>query len=156
MRARPGNLCMSEAVPFGQQWTYHTDRPIDMVLSKDYFLGERYKFRVGDELRVCQIVDGRVRERVDAFIIENEGPVFEMALGERVVFPDKRKRPELTTSAPSGERFIGANGTVRWNPGRKVHEVFEGDAIVAATTDKQLAWDMATGAVPLPAEKEAA
>lgn len=157
MRARTGNLCMAEAVPFGQKWTYHTDRPLDMVLSPDYFKAERYKLRVGDELRVCRIVEDRVREMVDLLIIENSDPVFEMVeVGERREFPDVRKRVSPVDHAPRGERYIGANGSVRWNPGRKVHEVFEGDKLVAASQDKDLAWEMARGSVPLPALEEAA
>jgi hypothetical protein len=54
--------------------------------------------------------------------------------------------------APGGGRedYVTADATVRWNLGKKMHEVLIGDAVVYATPDKDLAHRIAAGDEPIP------
>lgn len=61
IRAKPGNLVMSEAVPHCQQWTYHGEHSIKAMLGDGYFQSVKDMIRTGDMLRLVQIKDDRVQ-----------------------------------------------------------------------------------------------
>lgn len=115
-RAIPGHMCMAEAVPFGQRFTYHTEHGLDAVLAPGYFLTVRSYFETGDEVRVVRIADGRVDAIVDLMAVEVRpdhlelrqlGPVIDVG-APYVTAPTKKptakrrtaKKPDGAPSSP--------------------------------------------------------
>ena len=70
MRAFPGRLCMSEAVPWGQSFNYHSGHPLSVVLQPDYFVSVRNMLRPGDQIRAVHVERNRVRAMIDLLVVE--------------------------------------------------------------------------------------
>jgi hypothetical protein len=54
LRARPLDVCMSDAMPFAQRWTCRTTWPLADVLNEQYFLNLRQILRAGDTIRISR------------------------------------------------------------------------------------------------------
>ena len=54
LRARPSDICMSDAMPFQQHWEYRTTWPIKDVLHDKFFLSLRAQLRAGDGINICR------------------------------------------------------------------------------------------------------
>lgn len=149
LRALPTQLCMAEAVPWGQRYNYHTRHPVEMVLDPQYFLPVRGQLRPGDEIRVCRVVDGRVRQLFDLLVVQATPDLEMHMLGQIIEIPDRAPPPAPKVDLPD-ERYIGSNGRVQWNVGKRMFDVFDGAALVHETADKAEAWRVAQGEQPLP------
>ncbi len=53
-RAKSGDLCMSDAMPWQQSWQYRTCLPIADVVNDDFFRSVQSMLRAGDSITVCQ------------------------------------------------------------------------------------------------------
>jgi len=58
-------------------------------------------------------------------------------------------KPAAPEVEPPREEYVREDGQVKWNPGKKVHEVIVDDAVVFSSAVKQEALDVATGATSL-------
>ena len=54
LRARPLDVCMSDAMPFSQAWCCKTTWPLADVLNDEYFLNLRQTLRAGDTIRISR------------------------------------------------------------------------------------------------------
>lgn len=115
VRAKPGNLVMSEAVPHCQQWVYHCDHSIEDMLSEGYFRSVKDMLRTGDMLRLVQIADDRVQRTVQLMIVaggRSAGGVEFQVMGEIQNFPDPSevglhvKRGQRCFKAMNGDEMV--------------------------------------------------
>lgn len=53
-RARPADLCMSDAMPWQQHWEYRTTLPLADILHERFFLPVRTTLRPGDSVTFCR------------------------------------------------------------------------------------------------------
>ena len=53
-RCKDGDICMSDAMPFGQHHEVRTTYPIDECLHPRYFLNVRGRFRAGDRINMVR------------------------------------------------------------------------------------------------------
>lgn len=51
---KPGNMIMSEAVQFGQKWTYYNDHDMEEMTEPEYFKSHQ-GIKVGDEIRINKV-----------------------------------------------------------------------------------------------------
>ena len=70
LKAKPGNLVMAEAMPFGQHHTYHDVYPVEMMLDQRFFASLRSNLRAGDLIRLVSVRDDRVIEEIDAVVVQ--------------------------------------------------------------------------------------
>lgn len=54
LRAKPGDICMSDASPFQQHWEYRTVYPLAGILNDRFFLPLRDQLRAGDSVTICR------------------------------------------------------------------------------------------------------
>lgn len=159
----PRNLAMGDGVPHGRQWTYISAHPMPEMLGERYFLDQRTMFLPGDTLRVVEMraealntPENRVLSYIDLLVVRADRQGLELRPEHDIVQVPLRTDDPKAAAQWGTERYIGANGDVKWNPGRKHYEVFEGKTVVATTTDKDRAWQIAKGEAPLPETEEAA
>lgn len=124
-RAKPGNLCMAEAVPFGQRYNYHGDIPVKDMLHKQFFMPVRNHFRPGDTVRLVRVEGDRVVEFGDAIVVQvtresvdvcADGPVHKIpaTVAEEAPLPEtSRAAPDLFWKKGFGcFQVLDAKGTV--------------------------------------------
>lgn len=63
LRAKPGDLCMSDAMPFCQHHEYRTGYPLAEVLHDRFFLPMRGQLYGGDSITICQFEKDHVGRR---------------------------------------------------------------------------------------------
>lgn len=159
----PGHLAMGESVSRGQRWTYASAHPMSEMLEPRYFLAQRAMLRPGDTIRIIELRDkdlnasgNRVLAYVDMLVVESSGDTLTLRPEHDVVtVPTKDEAPAKPT-AWSTERFIKSDGDVKWNNKAQVHEVFESGVVVAACKNKEEAWRIATGELPIPQPEDEA
>lgn len=132
-RAKPGNFCMAEAVPFGQRFNYHGEIAVKDMLHPQFFLPLRTHFRAGDSIRLVQVVDDRVAEYSDAIVIQvtregvevrADGPVHRIpAAAEEAPLPE--------TSQPAPEGLYPKNIFGAW------HVMHDGHSVVGDLPAKE-------------------
>ena len=71
-RCKPGQLVMSEAVPFGQQWTYYSQHPMEEMLDPKYFISQIGQLRTGDVLNILRVINNQVTEYVKVLVASSE------------------------------------------------------------------------------------
>lgn len=160
----PGHLAMGESVSRGQRWTYASAHPMSEMLGDRYFLAQRTMLRPGDTIRVIELRDkdlnasgNRVLAYVDMLVVESSGDTLSLRPEHDVVTIPAKDEAPAKRETWAVERFIKSDGDVKWNNKAQVHEVFEDGAVVAASKDKEEAWQIATGKLPIPQpEAEAA
>ena len=76
-RCKPGDVCMSEAMPFAQSWEVRTTYPLDECIKNPSFLmNVRSFFRAGHRINLCR------------YVSETWGEVIEVCDGLRVRLVD--------------------------------------------------------------------
>lgn len=154
MRVKPQNMYMCEATSFGQRWTCATTDPLIAALTDEYFLPMRSQLYAGDEIRVCEVTSmdrhtARVLRWVDLLVVEAAMDRVEtMPIGDVRDVPEAA--PQATAASEPDERYITGDGEVRWNLGKKVHEVVLAGEVIASSPDKDEACRIARGELPLP------
>lgn len=80
LRARPLDVCMSDAMPFAQRWACKTTWPLADVLNDEYFLNLRQTLRAGDTIRISRFDrmdsndrDARLLETCEVIVVSS-GP----------------------------------------------------------------------------------
>lgn len=96
---KPQNLVMAEAVPFGQRWTYHSEHPIEEMITSEYYKVETHRFRVGDDIRALEIQGGEVVAFSDMLIVAVNPIKFEFIQPPRQV-----KQKAKTVEVVQGDR----------------------------------------------------
>lgn len=159
----PRHLAMGESVSRGQRWTYASAHPMSEMLGERYFLAQRTMLRPGDTLRIIELRDGdlnassnRVLAYVDMLVIESGGDILSLRPEHDVVTVPGKDEAPAKRETWAVERFIKSDGDVKWNNKAQVHEVFEGGTVVAASKDKEEAWRIATGELPIPQREDEA
>lgn len=69
LRAKPGDLCIADAMPFQQHHEYRCTHPIADVLHDKFFLPLRGQLYPGDAITICRF-DKIDAQRRDAKLIE--------------------------------------------------------------------------------------
>lgn len=142
MRYLPQNLAMGEAAPVCQSWSYAATHPMEVMLSKEYFLSAYDRLRPGDTIRIVQMRDANIHSRgnvviafCDALVTQVANTVVGLHVSPITVIKDKIKPPPAPTKH------------VKWNPGIKKHEVWWGDKVVLTTENKDEAdeWQASSG-----------
>lgn len=157
LRAKVANFALSEQSPFCRTFCYWADHPLKEMLAEGYFLTVASSLMAGDRIKAVQITNNDPRQgRVLAYA---ELQVVAVSTEERTIdvrplqiadFPEqKAPEPEPEEKAPA---FTPADGEVKWNPGKKRHEVVAMGSVVGWSKDKAEAEAMARGDVPLNAE----
>lgn len=89
-RALPCNLIMGEAVTFGQRFTYHSDHPIEVMLTEGYFLPVRSNINAGDFITLIRVESGRVREMQETVVVEVSANYIDIRTTQkRIVVPER-------------------------------------------------------------------
>lgn len=155
-RARYGNLyCVSQA-PYASHHCYQSPLPIEEMLQPEFYLPVRNNLRVGDTIRVVQTVAGentRVLAWAEAMVVDADAKAVDLRIlsgPTKIPLP----KPAEGSAAPADgqpDKFVGGNGEVKWNAGRKMHEVVVGGETVFASRDKDLCTAVARGDTPIPA-----
>lgn len=150
-RAKPGDLCMSDAMPWCQHFEYRTDLPLKDITHDKFFLPVRDNLRDGDAITLCRFakVDKGTQEKllevveVRVLKCEHEG----VKLGQRGKIETFDHGDTAAAKPPKApvEKYIPADGEVRWNPGKKEHEVFADGKAVFSSADKAEAQAVARG-----------
>lgn len=134
------------------------DHKLEEAFSEGFFAGLWTRMRVGDEVRIFEMKDGRVMRMCEAMVIEqSERKVLIVPIRPEIKF-DKYleshdmyvKKDESPTKEPHVE-YAKENGTVKWNPGSKKYDVMIGGERVAKIADKNEAEAIAYGQAPIPA-----
>lgn len=87
-RLKPGDLAMSEAMPFGQHYEARTVYPVEQCMAPDFFMNVRSNLRAGDRINL-------VRYDNDTW-----GRVLEVIEGIRIVHVDNIGVELMQTFAP--------------------------------------------------------
>lgn len=71
LRAQPKDLCMSDSMPFMQNWQYRTTHSVDELLHDQFFLPVRSMLRAGDSVTLCRfdVLDDRVAKLLEAVTV---------------------------------------------------------------------------------------
>lgn len=151
MRAKPTNLVLVNAAPFGSAYVYHDTVSLDVVLGDEFFLPVRNQLRPGDDLslrRTGKGNDGEVRVIEIAEIVVTDSSRSGVSLVLKPGYPMEVSDP---SPEPSKEVYL-SEGHYVTNAGSAGFAVRDPDKnIVFRTTDEVLARNVAEGAVPVPA-----
>lgn len=156
-RAKTPDLCMSDAMPFQQHFEYRTQLPLSEIINERFFLPCGASLRPGDRISLVRY-DGpvtahhmaRVIEFAAVRVVAKSSKALElMPEGEITKVP----KPEAEPASPAEprEEYVKAQGEVRWNPGKRLHEVVVSGEAVCGTPDKDLALAIARGDEPIAA-----
>jgi hypothetical protein len=149
-RAKGANLHKPADGQFGMNWAYEANHcPAEEIFAPGFFNAQRGNMRTGDSVRAIRIVDGHVREVAEGIVLHVDAKDVIVAKGFVVSF-DPPETKETEGKEAKGEGFVQGSGEVKWNAGKKVHEVHVEGAVVFATKDKDLAQSVARGDVPVP------
>ena len=155
-RASTQHLCTGESGEYGLQWSYQTDGPLETVLSPDYFMSVRARINVGDHIRCTSVRDGRAQETCELLVVEKRPGAVETIVTREVLTVPPSTLVEQPREEMPAERYVTSDGKPMWNPGRKMFEVKVRGETVAAVRDRELAYQIAGGHVPLPPHEEQA
>ena len=160
MRAVSSRFSYQSEGRFGhQRHAYNTSADLAVVMTPDFFMSVRSRLDAGDEIRVCQVIDGRVRRIADLLVVQVHASKVETMILRDVDVPAAvadPDAPEPAKLAPAPQ-YIRGDGEVKWNLGLQKYQILLGAEIVAAVRDKDLAYRIAQGDDPLPPkEAEAA
>ena len=156
-RLRPGDLCMSEAMPFQQHHEAKVVVPIADCLTPTFFLNIKDRLRPGDKVTICRFADHtaqRLAETADLRIVEksNDGVRLHL-IGEIVEIPAADAVSEAPADAGPAPRYASGNWkaefkgpTYRWCLVDQAGEIH-----LKGIEDKADAHAMARGDMALPA-----
>lgn len=140
LRARPLDVCMSDAMPHSQRWACKTTFPLADVLNDEYFLNMRQSLRAGDTIRVSRFDRNDANDR-DAKMLEtceiivvSSGPAATAVkiaiIGQVIVMDD---------APPGYEVRRGQAGKFKLMHGEEVVEEFGNKHDAEAALNKKLA-----------------
>lgn len=149
-RAKAGDLCMSDAMPWCQHFEYRTDIALVDCIHHAFFLPVRGNLRDGDRVTLCRFgkIDkgsqSKLLEIAEVRVLTCKDKAVNIALvGDIVSF--EHAHAKLESEAIAAESYIQGDGTVVWNPGKKVHEVQVAGTVVFASADRDEAFAVARG-----------
>ena len=151
-RGRPHKLMISGDGQFGTTHVYRCDHcPIEAALKDGFFRSLRGNVLPGDEIKVIEIQNDRVTATWECIVIDRTPLDVQIAptRGPIQRFDNKplaRPMPEVEIVPLE---YIKGSGTVKWNPGKKKHEVLVDGQVVGAFKDKGEAQSYARGDAPL-------
>lgn len=149
-RAKGSNLHKPADGQFGMNWVYDASHcPLSDVFQPGFFNGLRGNIRPGDSIRAVRIENNHVREVAEAIVLHVSAK--DVIVSRPAIM--KFDQPEAEEAAPVEEKpagFVQGTGEVKWNAGKKAHEVHVDGAVVFSTKDKDLAHSVARGDVPVP------
>lgn len=152
LRAKPGDLCMADAMPFQQHYEYRTTDPVGAVIHDKFFLPVAGNLRPGDQVTICRYDSGAH----DCLIELGTVRVIEKAHDEIRLFqigevshiqPPKPTEADAVEPVPG---FIQGDGAVKWNIGTMKHDVVLDGVVIASCDKKEDALAIAGGQVPIP------
>lgn len=125
LRANSVDLCMSEAMPFGQQWQYRTTWPLGEITHDQFFLGFRGQLHDGDQLRLIRFESKweGVIEQLDVIVLASgrEARAVVLApISEHRIFGDEKAAQPAMSIVPGksgkhkivqGEKLVGEFGS---------------------------------------------
>ncbi len=138
-RARPGDLCMADAMPFQQHHEYRTHLDIEAVLADPaFFLNVRDRLRPGDAVTICRYEDRSFRRVVavaDARVTAVSGTAVEL---------HRRGGADEIPAGRGGWKARWVNQNFLWG-------VYDGGGRrVVKGLDKETAQAVARGDLPVP------
>lgn len=147
LKAKAGNLCMSDAVPFGQHWNYHADHSVAHMLAPGYFSALRHMLRPGDSLRLTRLENHRVREVLDCIVVAVGDDVELFPRSDVIVVPlpeEPKPEPEVRETYVTADCEVKHKGRGKW----AVIHPEKGE--IAVVDGKEAAEEIAKGNVPVP------
>lgn len=156
-RAKQGDLCMSDAMPYQQHHEYRTTLPLSEVLHDKFFLSVSGNLRVGDNITICRYDRVDVQHRSSKLLeiadvrVAETGKEF-VRLHIRVVETIEAKAEEPVKASHVVTAFVQGNGEAKWNVGKSAYDVKVDGKVVATVADKETAKSIARGDIPLPQE----
>ena len=152
-RAKASDLCMSEAMPFQQQFQYRTTLPLKDVVHEKFFLPVAANLRAGDQIRMVSYdrpAGGSVLELVDVIVIEKKpDAVVVVPLEEARAIEPRRDEKEDAPVTPR-DRYVSGDASAVWNVGKRAYDIKISGEVVATEADADKARRMARGDIPLP------
>lgn len=149
-RAKAGNLCMSDAMPFCQHHTYRTGLALVDCLHNAFFLPVRGNLRDGDRITFCRFetIDKTSQEKLievaEVRVLSCEDKAVNIAIvGEIVSF--EHARAELEAEPEPDEKYVLGDGKVKYNSRTHRHEVIVDGEVVHVAADKDEAIAVARG-----------
>lgn len=152
-RAKPGDLCMSDAMPFQQHWSYRTTLPLADAITDTFFLPVAPNLRPGDSITMVSYDRpsfGRVVEFSTVMVVEKRQDAVELVVtAAPEAVPARESAPASSDDGPAPE-YIRGNGKAVWNPGKRAYDIKVGNDVVAVIADKDEAHKIARGDIPMP------
>ena len=159
-RAKPGDLCMADAMPFQQHHEYRTHVPIeDLINDERFFLNVKDNLRPGDSITICRYADNTFRKLIevaDVRVIETSNVavrIHQRGEVERVAEPESSNAPSVAakTDPTGGAQFADNSDWTAKHRQFGKWEVFDGEGnLVAENLDKESAFGVARGDLPVP------
>tara|TARA_R100001244_G_scaffold130372_1_gene102462 strand:+ start:819 stop:1388 length:570 start_codon:yes stop_codon:yes gene_type:complete len=167
IKAKTQHLNKPEDGNYGKQFNYICkDHDVNTCFQPGFFDTLTGNFMAGDTIKCIKIEKERVVAVADGIVLEVQinGNVrtvdFRPVLGagasgiegttaQVTTFAGKPLIVDEETEV-DGPEYIKENGTVKWNPGKKVFEVRVEDQVVYATKEKPEALKIARGDQPIP------
>ncbi len=165
IKAKTHNLNKPEDGNYGKSFNYICkDHDVQTCFEEGFFDTLAGNFMAGDSIRCLKIKKERISELCEGIVLfvniegNNRQVDFRPLVNKITTFPERNylhehKQDLKTTEAhelESREEYIKEDGVAKWNPKKKVYEIFQGDIIIHATRDKTQADAIARGDKPVP------
>lgn len=73
LKCKPGRLVMSDAVPYGQRWTYASTDPMSEMTKPEYYANVADNLRAGDSIRIMRVDREDVLEIGEYLVAAKDG-----------------------------------------------------------------------------------
>jgi hypothetical protein len=144
-RLKPGDLCMSEAMPFCQSHQARVTVPIAGLDLNDFFRNVRANFRAGDTVTIVRFADAswtRVLETASLRVIEATESAVQIIIEGDV---DTLAAEQSAEAICKDDLKAVWAGFAKW-----CVDDMAGNRLISHIDDEKVAKGMAAGEIPLP------
>jgi hypothetical protein len=155
-RAKPQNLMLVSAVPYGSSYVYHGALPIEDMSQNEFYLPVRSNLRMGDSIKIQQI--GEIKDGTKqvvavrhVLVASISGAGIKLHLNDIEMIPDMSSPAE--PKAPLEPVIYVPTDCYARHKAAALFDVVrrDNDEVLATVTGKELAQSIASGSAPLPA-----